>query len=164
MSRLTICFLAGSLIAPVGAQTSSLAPSEMAIVYFYRVKEANAQDSRKAGVKLEGKELLKMPENNFVGFRFAPGKYGLRMGQKQPEISLSVKPGKRYFVRVIQALNGFGLYQSLTLMPEGPAIYQMRDMKPLEDKNIKDKSREVNKDKPVSRYAAPNNGMHPTPN
>lgn len=63
---------------------------------------------------------------------------------------LNVEPGKKYFVRVSQTVAGFGFNQSLTLMPEDQAIYQMRDMKPLEDKNIKDKSREVIRVKPPS--------------
>lgn len=152
MRRMILCFLLiSSLIVPIVAQSPTSSPSEMAIVCFYRVEEVNALDSRKAGVKLEGKELLQMPENNFVGFRFAPGKYGLRMRQKQSEILLSLEAGKRYFVRVSQTVAGFGFNQSLTLMPEEQAIYQMRDMKPLEDKNIKDKSREVIRDKPASQ-------------
>jgi hypothetical protein len=152
MGRMILFFLVVSYVCvTIVAQTPTSSLSEIAIVYFYRVEEVNALDSRKAEVKFEGRELLQMPENNFVGFRFAPGKYGLRMRQKQSEILLSVEAGKRYFVRVSQTVAGFGFNQSLTLMPGEQAIYQMRDMKPLEDKNIKDKSREIIKDKPATQ-------------
>ncbi|MFN0277689.1 MAG: DUF2846 domain-containing protein [Pyrinomonadaceae bacterium] len=151
MQRIILCFLFTIfLIVPVVAQSSTPTPPEMATVYFYRVEEVNALASRKVEVKLEGKELLKMPEDNFVGFRFTPGKYGLRMRQKQSEILLSVEAGKRYFVRVSQKTAGYFLDQSLALIPEEQAIYQMRDMKVLEGKNIKDTSKEVIKEKPTS--------------
>jgi len=145
MKKLISCFLLmGFLSIPIinGSQ------DEMGSVFFYRVEEVNKLDSRKVAVKLEGKELISMPEDNFIGFRLSPGNYGLRMRQKQSEILLKVEPGRRYFIRVSQTVAGFGFNQSLTLMPEEQAIYQMRDMKPLEDKNIKDKSKEVIRDKP----------------
>jgi len=70
------------------------------------------------------------------------------MRQKQSEILLTIESGRRYFVRVSQTVAGFGFNQSLTVIPEEQAVYQMRDMKALEDKNIKDKSKEILRDKP----------------
>lgn len=124
------------------------AQDQKATVYFYRVEEANRLDSRKAGLKMEGKDLLNMPEDNFVGFELPPGNYGLRMRQKQSEILLRAEAGKRYFIRVSQTVAGYGYNQNLALIPEDQAAYQMRDMKPLEDKNIKDKSKTVLRAKP----------------
>lgn len=114
---------------------------EPATVYFYRVEEVGKLDSRKVAVKMEGRDLLSMPEDNYVGFRLAPGKYGLRMRQKQSEMLLVAEAGKRYYIRVSQTAAGFGFNQTLTVIPEDQAVYQMREMKPLEDKNIKDKTR-----------------------
>src|SRR5688572_22620945 len=86
-----------------------------ATVYFYRVEEANRLDSRKATVKMEGKEIFSMPEDTYIGLRLPPGKYGIRMRQKQSEMLLTLESGKRYFVRVSQTVAGFGFNQSLTL-------------------------------------------------
>jgi hypothetical protein len=122
---------------------------ESATVYFYRVEEVSKLGSRKVEVKLDGKPLLSMPEDNFIAFKLPPGKYGLRMRQKQSEILLNVEAGKTYFVRVSQVEAGFGFNQSITLMPNDQAAYQMRDMKPLESKNIKNKDLEVVREKPA---------------
>jgi hypothetical protein len=124
--------------------------SEPATVYFYRVEEANKLDSRKVGVRFgdSEKKSLDFPEDNFVGVLLPPGKYGVRMSQKRSEILLNVEAGKRYFVRVSQTPEGFGHTQSLTIVPEEQARFQMRDMKPLEAKNVKDKTLKVVREQP----------------
>ncbi len=136
------------LICLMGILSTSGSQDEMGSVFFYRVEEVNKLDSRKVAVKLEGKELLSIPEDNFIGFRLSAGKYGLRMRQKQSEMLLTVEAGKSYFVRVSQTVAGFGFNQSLSMMQEEQAVYQMRDMKPLEDKNIKNRTLEVVREKP----------------
>jgi len=125
-----------------------LLQTETATVYFYRVEEVGRLDSRKVEVKLEGKGLLSMPEENFIGFKVPPGKYGLKMRQKQSELLLTAEAGKTYYIRVSQTASGFGMNQSLTFMQPEQAVYQMRDMKLLEDKNIKNKALEVVREKP----------------
>jgi hypothetical protein len=140
--KLTILLFAFALL-------SMLPQDDKATVYFYRLEEVGKLDSRKVEVKLEGKGLLSMPEENFIAFKLPTGKHGLKMRQKQSEILLTVEAGKTYYVRVSQKTAGFGMDQNLTLMQPEQAIYQMRDMKPLEDKNIKDKSLEAVKIKPV---------------
>lgn len=134
--------LALLLLLPFVPQT------EPATVYFYRVEEVGKLDSRKVEVKLEGKGLLSMPEENYIAFKLPPDKYGLRMRQKQSELLLTVEAGKTYYVRVSQTVAGFGFNQSMMLMQPEQAVYQMRNMKPLEDKNIKNKTLEVVKEKP----------------
>jgi len=107
-------------------------------------------DSRKIPVKIENEKLLMMPEKYFIGFRVPAGKYGVKMRQNRTEFLLSVVPGQTYFVRVSQVLAGIGFNQSLTVMPAEQAIYQMRDMKPLSDNNIKLRKWEILREKPES--------------
>ena len=123
--------------------------SDLATVYFYRVKEVNGLDNRNTKVKIEGKETFRMPQHRFIGLRLAPGKYGLMLRQKQSEMLLTVESGKTYFIRVSEKLAGFGFNQSLTEMPEEQAIYQMRDIPILEDSKIRDKIADFVKDKPI---------------
>lgn len=120
-----------------------------AIVYLYRVEEANKLDSRKVKVKLNGKDILEMPEDNFIGLKLVPGKYELKMRQKQSETLLIVEAGKTYYVRVSQTIAGYGFNQAIYIMQPEQAVYQMRNMKPLEDKNLKDKSQIFIREKPV---------------
>lgn len=128
----------------INAQTDT----DKATVYFYRVEEVSKLDSRKVKVQLGGKHFIDMPEDNFIGVRLAPGKYELKMRQKQSEMLLQVEAGKTYYVRVSQVIAGFGFNQMIYMMQPEQAVFQMRDMKALEDKNIKDKSQEFVKSKP----------------
>lgn len=132
-----------SLAVTVPGQTS-----DPAIVYFYRVEEIGKLDSRKVSLKLEGKKLLDMPEDNFIAFKIPAGDYELRMRQKQSEMLLRVESGKRYFIRVSQVEAGYGFNQSLSLTSEDQAAFQMRAMRPLEDKNIKNKNLMITREKP----------------
>jgi len=123
--------------------------TDQATVYIYRVEEASKLDSRKVKVKLNDKPLLEMPEDSFIALRLPSGEYGLRLRQKQSETLLKVEAGKTYYVRVSQVPAGFGFNQSIHLMPPEQATFQMREMRPLEDKNIKNKTVEVVKDRPA---------------
>jgi hypothetical protein len=146
---IAILLMIGALNSLLYGQAADSTPKTFGEVYFYRVEEVNKLDSRKVEVKIDGKALLLMPEDSYIGFKLVPGKYGLRMRQKQSEILLTVEGGKRVFIRVSQTVAGFLFNQSLTIMPEEQAIFQMRDMKPLEDKNIKDGTKGAVKVKPI---------------
>lgn len=123
--------------------------SDLATVYFYRVKEVNGLDNRNTKVKIEGKEIFKMPQHRFIGLRLTPGKYGLVLRQKQSEMLLTVESGKTYFIRVSEKAAGFGFNQSLTEIVEDQAIYQMRDLPLLEYSKIQDKTADLVKNKPA---------------
>lgn len=121
---------------------------DAATVYLYRVEEANKIDSRKTKVYLNDKPLLDMPESEFVGFKLLPGQYVVRMKNKATETPLNLEAGKVYFVRVSETAAGMGYRRDLFIMNGEQATLQMRNMKPLQDKNIKDKALEVVKEKP----------------
>lgn len=146
--KLFLTVIAALLLLATAIPLPARSQSDVATVYFYRVEEVDKLDSHKVTVKMDGKDLLAMPEQNFIGISLPTGSYGLKMRQKQSEMLLKVEAGKRYFVRVSQTVVGFEFRQELSLMPEDQAIYQMRDMKPLEDKNMKDKSKVLTRDRP----------------
>jgi hypothetical protein len=119
------------------ARSQELNAAQYGTVYFYRVEEVGRLDSRATTVNLEGKKFFGMPESRYVGFLMPPGKYGLKQRQKQSEFQLTVEAGKTVYVRVSQTGAGFGYNQAIILMQPEQALYQMRDMKPLDKSNIK---------------------------
>ncbi len=117
------------------------------VVYFYRLEEAGKIDSGKPKVYLNDKHLLNVPESEYVGFRLPAGKHILRMKPKASEILLTIEADKIYYVRVSETAAGFGFRKELLITSEEQAVFQMRDMKPIQDKNLIDKSLEVIKTK-----------------
>lgn len=120
-------------------------------IYFYRIEEVGRFQGNKPKVYLNDNLILMVPESEFIGLRLAPGKHIVRMSGKRTETLVNVKANQTYYVRVSRVGDGFsGMRDSLYLESEEQAIFQMRQMKLLGDKNIKDKSKEWLKIKPSS--------------
>lgn len=90
-----------------------------------------------------------MKQYKWIGMRLAPGKYVISMRQKQAEMLLKVEAGKTYFIRVSEKAGGVGFNQSLTIMDEEQAVFQMRDLSTLESKKIFIKTEDIITEKPV---------------
>jgi hypothetical protein len=111
-----------------------------AVIYLYRVEESPA--SRKTEIKLNGKPLLTIKEGYFVGVRVPAGRHELQIfDREETAILLNAQAGQRYFVKVSQVDILAGYTRTLTKVEEEQAVFQMRNLKPLDGKkNVKDKS------------------------
>lgn len=130
------------LIATVTTSAQNLncqSTDTKATVYFYRVRESNAMRKGQTGVTVDKIRLIQMPKATFAGFQFPPGKYELTMGHRETDLLLNAEAGKQYFFRVSNTAAGFSQLQVLTQVPEEQAVHQMRDLAPLEAKNVKSK-------------------------
>jgi hypothetical protein len=118
-------------------------------VYFYRVRERAklAVGGKSAYVFLDGKKVLSMTEERFVGVRLPPGRYVIKLRTKATETPLTVAAGGTYYFRVSKTAQSGYVYALDKIEPD-QAAYQMRDLVGLEDKNI-DKSLSVIKDRPA---------------
>lgn len=127
---------------------SAAFPQEQtATLYLFRVEEADKFNSGKPKVWIDGRLALLMPESEFVGVKLAPGRHVVRMQNKSTVTPLTVEAGRVYFVRVSE-VPAHGYQRNLFVTTAEQAAEQIRDLKPLEDKNIKDKDLEVVKTKP----------------
>jgi|SRR5579885_2514271 len=118
-------------------------------IYFYRVHErdALAMGGKSAYVYLDDKKILSMTEERFVGVRLQPGHYVIKLKTKATETPITVEAGKMYFFRVSKTAQSTYIHDLIKTDDE-QAIYQIRDLKPLEDKNISEKSLQITRDKP----------------
>lgn len=139
---LTLALLALAFAAPSSTQTE-----QTATVYIYRLEEANKVDSRKAKVFVNEKPAFDMPESEFIGVRLPPGRHVFKMKNKSTETPLELKASEIYYLRASETPAGFGYRRDLFVMQAEQAIYQMRDLKPLQEKNVKDKSVAVTRER-----------------
>lgn len=114
-------------------------PPETGVVYLYRVEEAPKLDSGKPKVWIDDRPALLMPESEFIGFKLSAGRHVFRMQNKGTVTPLTIEAGKTYFIRVSEVVAS-GYLRNLFITPSEQAGEQMKGLKPLEDKNIKDKS------------------------
>jgi hypothetical protein len=112
---------------------------ETATVYFYRVEEAPKLDSGKPKVYVDDRHAFSMPESEYVALSLKPGEYVFRMQSKASATPLKVEAGKTYFIRVSEVV-AHGYQRNLFVTPEEQARLHMKSLKPLEAKNVKDKS------------------------
>src|SRR5205823_582438 len=106
--------------------------------------------SKSAYVYLDGKKILSMTEERFAGVRLPPGRYVVSLKTKATETPISVEADKAYFFRVSKTAQSSYIHE-LIKTEEEQAVYQMRDLKPLEDKNVSDKTLQIVKDKPTAK-------------
>jgi hypothetical protein len=126
--------------------------NDKATVYFYRVEEVSASTWGKPKLRIDDTPSLLFPEREFIGVRFKPGKYILKLGQPQSAVALIFETGKTYYVQVSSTLHGHGQngrLDEIILQTEAQAELHFQRMKhALEDKNIINKTLEVIKDNP----------------
>lgn len=122
-------------------------PTQHGTLYLYRVEEADKFNSGKPKVWIDDRLAVLMPESEFVGLKLAPGRYVVRMQNKATVTPVTVEPGGVYFLRVSE-VPAHGYQRNIFVTTSEQAFEQMRDLKPLADKNVKDKDLEVVKTKP----------------
>lgn len=122
-------------------------PQETATLWLYRLEEADKFNSGKPKVWVDDKLAVLMPESEYVGLKLPPGRHVVRMQNKATVTPLNLEAGKVYFLRVSEVPAG-GYQRNIYVTSAELALEHMRDLKPLEDKNVKSKDLEVVKTKP----------------
>ncbi|HYG09082.1 MAG TPA: DUF2846 domain-containing protein [Pyrinomonadaceae bacterium] len=145
----------GLFLVCLALSFSSQTPQpEKATVYFYRIEEAPRMVRNKPKLRINGKTAATFPEQEFIGVRLNPGRYVFTLGQPQSATALVVEAGKTYFVQVSYTPGGHGfngLLDQIFIREEPQATLHFEQIKrPLEDKNIKDRTLDVVKAKPAS--------------
>jgi hypothetical protein len=125
------------------------APAESSgVVYLFRVEEADKFNSGKPKVWIDDRLTLMMPESEFIGIRLPPGRHVFKMQNKSTVTPLTIEAGRVYFIRVSE-VPAHGYLRNLFIVSAEQAAEQMRDLKPLQPKNVKDQSLKVVTEKPA---------------
>jgi hypothetical protein len=118
-----------------------------ATVYVYRLKESGVYNKAR-GVMLDGTEIFELRQNDFAGFKVAPGKHILRTRKDDSEIQIECVAGKSYFINLVIGYGGFNQTQVLNEVSETNALFQLKKTNFLDLEQLKVKNLILVKEKP----------------
>jgi hypothetical protein len=128
-----------------------------ALVYFYRTEEVGKFMYGKPKVRINGTVAAAFPESEFIGFKLKPGRYVISMAQSHTPTPLVLEAGKTYYVQVSYKPQGDKLIEEFIIRDENQAALDFEKLKSaLEDKNIKDKTLALVREKPPISFTPSN--------
>ena len=115
------------------------ADSQMATVYFYRIKQF-AGSGLEPSVYCDDKELARMDNGRYFGVTLAPGKHTCRMGDKQTGFEIDMKAGEEYYGKVSLEAGFWKGHGRLTFVQKEQGAFEMKKVKLLGADKVKDRS------------------------
>jgi Protein of unknown function (DUF2846) len=113
----------------------------VAKVYVYQLKHVKTLGRVAPPVYLDDKEIAKLDGERFFVVRLAPGRHTFRLkDKKRGGIEMEFKAGETYYVRMEMREGTTVGPSGLTLVPLENATYELKQMKPIKPKDIKDHS------------------------
>jgi hypothetical protein len=144
-NRMIVIPLAVLVLSTLGvvaadAQTPNAVSPDKARVYVYRYKQllGAAAEPR---IYCDQVELVRMDNGRYFSILLPPGKHLFRSSNKQSGIEIDVKAGQTYYLRV-DMVSGFygGPHDQLVKADPEQAAYELKQLKPLGNDKIKDRS------------------------
>jgi hypothetical protein len=118
------------------------APADKATVYVYSYRHVRTLGRVAPPVYLDGKVLAKLDGARFFVVRLEPGTHSLHLkDKKRGGIELDFKAGETYYVRMDMREGTTVGPAGLTLVPKENAEFDLKQMKPADKGDIKDKER-----------------------
>jgi len=118
------------------------APTNKATVYVYSYRHVRTLGRVAPPVYLDGKVLAKLDGARFFVVRLEPGTHSFHLkDKKRGGIELDFKAGETYYVRMDMREGTTVGPAGLTLVPKENAEFDLKQMKPGDKGDIKDKER-----------------------
>ena len=148
MKNLTIALALVFLsLVSVNAQTETAAenefPDSYSVVYVYSLATHATFGKIQPSVFVDEKEVAQIRPNRFFILKLAPGDHEIhfKKSKKRGGIAMEFEAGKIYFLRVNWKTGGTIRAEGFDLTTIESARYDLKQLKPIDDKNIKDKDR-----------------------
>lgn len=117
-------------------------PADKATVYVYSYRHVRTLGRVAPPVYLDGKVLAKLDGARFFIVRLEPGTHSFHLkDKKRGGIELDFKAGETYFIRMEKREGTTVGPAGLTLVPKENAEFDLKQMKPISNDDIKDKER-----------------------
>lgn len=124
--------------APSLPSETSITGSGPAIVYVYRHKNFGTRNMQPS-VYVDGVEVARMDDGKFFVIQLDPGKHSVEVNKGHSGAEIDMKPGEPYYFRV-EIISGFWKGRGqITYMQKEQGALELKKMKPLESKWVKDK-------------------------
>ena len=111
-------------------------------VYVYRYKQFTG-GGLEPSVYCDDRELARMDNGRYFKVRLEPGTHVFRSNDKQAGISLDVKTGEEYYIRVEIASGFVKGHGRLVLTAREQGQYEIQKLKPLGVDKVKDRERVI---------------------
>lgn len=129
------------------SETESVTGSGPAVVYVYRHKNFGTRNMQPS-VYVDGVEVARMDDGKFFIIKLDPGKHTVEINKGHSGAEIDMKPGEPYYFRV-EIIPGFWKGRGqITYMQKEQGALELKKMKPLETKWMKDKRVTVEEVKP----------------
>ena len=126
---------------PAAAPTPSAAPtpaaSGMSTVYFYRPRLYRGSAVR-IGIFVDGTMAVNLVNGRWASIQVSPGHHVVKPKDDQSGIEIDMEPGQSYYFRSGWGEAGMfhGAHKNLMLMMKEQAAYEVKQLKPLDDKDV----------------------------
>lgn len=125
----------------VAESDETIAGETQAIVYVYRRKEFNTRNLQPSVYVDNDHEIARMDDGKFLIIKFEPGKHKVYVNKGFSGADIDMKAGRRYYFRVTYKPGFWKARGEMEYVPREQGIFEIANMKPLEEKWIKDKMR-----------------------
>lgn len=109
-------------------------------IYVYRRKEFNTRNMQPS-VYVDGTEVARMDDGKFFIVTLEPGKHKVFVNKEYSGAEVDMKPGEEYYFRVSIKPGFWKGRGEIDFVQKEQGVLEIKKMKPLEEKWIKDKSR-----------------------
>ncbi|MGI8669206.1 MAG: DUF2846 domain-containing protein [Aridibacter sp.] len=130
-------------VSQVLAQETAPVESEKATVYVYSLATHTTLGRIKPSVFVDTKEVAQIRPNRFFVLYLEPGNHEIhfKKSKKRGGIEMEFKAGETYYLRVNWKAEGTVRAEGFDIMKIESARYDLKQLKPIDDDNIKDKNR-----------------------
>jgi Protein of unknown function (DUF2846) len=128
--------------APATATATATAGDGKVTVYVFRHKNFSSRNMQPS-VYVDGEEVARIDDGKFFAVKLTPGKHTVEVNKGHTGAEVEMKGGEEYYFRV-EYIPGFLKARSkIDFIQKEQGAVEIKKMKPLEDKWIKDKTRVV---------------------
>jgi hypothetical protein len=133
---------AATTAAPAPATATATAGDGKVTVYVFRHKNFSSRNMQPS-VYVDGEEVARIDDGKFFAVKLTPGKHTVEVNKGHTGAEVEMKGGEEYYFRV-EYIPGFLKARSkIDFIQKEQGAVEIKKMKPLEDKWIKDKTRVV---------------------
>jgi hypothetical protein len=130
--------------APVSTEPSGPASADgsKATVYVFRHKNFSSRNMQPS-VYVDGEEVARMDDGKYFAIRLTPGKHSVEVNKGHSGAQIDMKAGEEYYFRIDYTTGFLKSRSKIDFLQKEQGALEIKKMKPLEDKWIKDRTRVV---------------------
>lgn len=138
-----LVFLLCGVFQTFAQETEAANSKDKATVYIYSLATHSTLGRIKPSIFVDAKEIAQIRPNRYFVLYLEPGNHEIhfKKSKKRGGIEMDFKAGETYYLRVNWKAEGTVRAQGFDIVQIESARYDLKHLKPIDDDNIKDKTR-----------------------